>query len=108
LLYDGQLYFLRHYQGILTRLDAVSGNEPTGPFRLDGMFEIYASPVAAAGRVYISDRSGYTLVIQSGPVPRFLASNRLEDQFSASIALVDDELYLRGEKSLYCIAAPDK
>jgi hypothetical protein len=33
-----------------------------------------------------------------------LAVNRLEDSFSASPALVDQELYLRGERFLYCLA----
>ena len=33
-----------------------------------------------------------------------LALNQLDDIFSASSALVDQELYLRGEKFLYCIA----
>jgi hypothetical protein len=36
-----------------------------------------------------------------------LAVNHLEDSFSASPALVDRELYLRGERFLYCIAEPD-
>jgi hypothetical protein len=33
-----------------------------------------------------------------------LAVNHLNDSFSASAALADRELYLRGEKFLYCIA----
>jgi hypothetical protein len=33
-----------------------------------------------------------------------LAVNRLDDVFSASPALVDREFYLRGERSLYCLA----
>ena len=33
-----------------------------------------------------------------------LARNRLDDTFSASPAVADDALLLRGERSLYCIA----
>ena len=65
---------------------------------------MYASPVAAAGRIYITDRSGTTLVISDAPTPEVLAVNRLDDSFSASAALVGRELYLRGEQSFYCIA----
>ena len=36
--------------------------------------------------------------------PKMLAVNRLDDNFSASAALVGRELYLRGERYLYCIA----
>jgi outer membrane protein assembly factor BamB len=106
LLYKGGLYFLRHYQGILTRLDSRTGKETTGPFRLGGVTDIYASPVAAANRIYISDRRGATLVISADPNPKFLARNVLDDSFSASAAIVGGELFLRGARKLYCIAEP--
>ncbi|MBO49160.1 MAG: hypothetical protein CMJ69_00080 [Planctomycetaceae bacterium] len=108
LLYKGGLYFLRHYQGILTRLEARTGNEVTGPFRLGGVTDIYASPVAAANRIYITDRQGATLVISGDATPKFLARNVLNDSFSASAAIVDRELFLRGTRKLYCIASPAK
>ncbi len=65
---------------------------------------MFASPVGAANRVYITDRRGTTLVLSHGATREALALNRLDDSFSASPALVDDELYLRGEQNLYCIA----
>ncbi|MDH3718772.1 MAG: PQQ-like beta-propeller repeat protein [Planctomycetota bacterium] len=104
LLYGDALYFLTHYQGILTRVTAKTGVDRPGAIRLGGIRNVYASPVGAAGRVYVSDRDGTTLVIDHGDVPRVLARNRLDDNFSASAALVDRELFLRGEKYLYCIA----
>ena len=103
LLYDGWLYFLRHYQGILSRLNAKTGEEPTGPFRLASIRNVYASPVGAAGRVYITGLDGTTQVI-SHEVAEVLALNRLNDSFSASAAAVERELYLRGQRYLYCIA----
>jgi hypothetical protein len=33
--------------------------------------------------------------------------NRLDDSISASAAIVGNELFLRGEKYLYCIAAQE-
>ena len=106
LLFKGGLYFLRHYQGILTRLDSRSGNETTGPFRLGGVADIYSSPVAAANRIYITDRQGATLVISGDANPKFLGRNVLDDSFSASAAIVGRELFLRGSRKLYCIAEP--
>jgi outer membrane protein assembly factor BamB len=103
LLYKGSLYYLRHYQNILTRIEAKTGNEKIGPFRLDGIGNIYASPVAAAGRVYIVDLRGATLVISHND-PKPLATNRLPDSFAASPALVGNEIFLRGQRHLYCIA----
>ena len=37
-------------------------------------------------------------------VPRILAVNRLDDSFSASAAIAGREMFLRGERFLYCIA----
>jgi outer membrane protein assembly factor BamB len=104
LLYNGSLFFLRHYQGILSRISATTGESRGGPFRLGALRDIYASPVAAAGRIYITDLDGTTMVIQDDEEPKVLAVNRLNDSFSASAALVDDELFLRGRQRLYCIA----
>jgi outer membrane protein assembly factor BamB len=104
LLLRDSLYFLRHYQGVLIRVDPRTGKEPHSPTRLEGMRDIYASPVAAAGRVYVTDRGGATIVLRDGSPPAVLARNQLDDRFSASAALAGKELYLRGERHLYCIA----
>lgn len=103
LIVDGSVYFLRHYQGILSRRDLVSGEEAGGPWRLGGLRDIYASPVAAAGRVYIVDLYGRTLVFEHGDTPKQLAYNQLDDEFAATPALVGDQLILRGRQSLYGI-----
>ena len=85
-------------------MDAKTGEERTGPFRLGGIRNVYASPVGAANRLYITDRQGTTLVMSHADVPEMLAVNRLDDSFSASVAVVGGELFLRGQRSLYCIA----
>ncbi len=103
LLYRGSLYFLRHYQGILSVVAAKTGDETMGPFRIGGLRNIYASPVAADGKIFITDRDGITVVISQPDLPKLLSVNKLEDQFSASIAFAGSDLFLRGEKFLYCI-----
>jgi len=114
LLVDDHLYYLRHYQGILTRMKAKTGETPTGPFRLGSMREIYCSPVATPGtkekpgRIYVTDRSGHTVVISTNESADLIALNRLNDRFSASAAIVGRQMFLRGEKFLYCIAEPKK
>ena len=37
-------------------------------------------------------------------LPKMLAVNRLDDSFSASAAVAGGELFLRGQRNLYCIA----
>lgn len=104
LLYSDVLYFLSHYQGILNRVDARTGEDRPGPLRLPGVTEVYASLVGAADRVYVTDRFGSTLVVSHSDTPRLLARNQLDDTFNASAAIAGGELFLRGEKALYCLS----
>ena len=104
LLYDGILYFVKSNNGILTALDAKTGKPHYSQQRLEGVPNVFASPVGARGRVYIPGREGATQVIKSGPAFEVLATNKLDDSFDASPAMVDNVLYLRGYKNLYAIA----
>ena len=105
-LVDGVLYFLKTNSGILSALDAKTGTPHYSNQRLDGVPNVFASPVAAKGRIYFPGREGTTIVIRSGPKYEVLARNTLDDGFDASPALVDNEMYLRGYKYLYAIAQP--
>jgi outer membrane protein assembly factor BamB len=104
LLYDGFLYFLKSNSGILSVLDARTGTPHYQLQRLEGISEIYGSPVAAQDRVYLTSREGTTLVIRHGATFETLAKNSLDDGFDASPALVDGDMYLRGSRYLYAIA----
>lgn len=104
LLYDGLLYYLKGNQGALTCVDAATGKVHYGGRRLEGIRTIYSSPVGAAGCVYLPGRGGLTFVIKYGSTFEVIARNKLDDRFTASPAIVDQELYLRGHKNLYCIA----
>jgi outer membrane protein assembly factor BamB len=105
LLYDDTLYHIRHNQNILVRLEPATGEFRGELLRLDGIRDfIFSSPVGAAGRIYITGRDGTTVVLRHDAENATLAVNHLDDSFSASAALVDREIYLRGEKFLYCIA----
>lgn len=104
LLYGERLYFLKHYQGFLTCVDAKTGKTHYGPQRLDGIRNVYASIVGAADRLYVVDRNGSMVVVKHDSRFEILSHNQLEDSFSASPAIVGNEMYLRGERFLYCIS----
>ena len=104
LLYQNNLYFLKSNSAILTTLDARTGEPLYDPIRLEGLSEVYASPVGASGRVYLLGRDGNALVIDNGPEFQILAQNSLDDGFDASPAIVGEEMYLRGYRNLYKIA----
>ena len=104
LLYDDALYVLKSNDGILSVFDPLTGEPHYQRQRLQGVPNVFASPVGAAGRVYIPGRDGTTLVIRQGDQYEVLASNTLDDGFDASPAVVDEEIYLRGYRYLYAIA----
>jgi outer membrane protein assembly factor BamB len=103
LLYKGKLYFLRGNNGILSCLDAKTGKEQYTGKRLEGMGNVFASPLAAKDRIYIVGQKGTMYVIKHGPEFKVLAKNSLDDNFNASPVVIGDQLFLRGYKSLYCI-----
>ena len=104
LLMSGRLYFTKGNTGILTILDAATGEAHIDQDRLTGIDSIYASPVGAAGKVYITSRDGATLVIADAPELEVLATNDLGEPVDASPAIVGSRIYIRGESNLYCIS----
>ena len=102
-LYAGRLYFNKSLQNILTCLDAKTGEEVIGQTRLPTT-GIYASPVAASGHIYFTDRKGTTIVLESGDVLDIVAENKLDERFDSSGAIAGNQLFLRGARHLYCIA----
>ncbi len=103
LLVGDRLWFTETNSNLLTILDARTGKAILDREPLPGLKTLYASPVAAAGRVTIVDREGTTLVLKQGDKLEVLATNRLNDPVDASPVVVGKQLFLRGEKYLYCI-----
>ncbi len=101
-----RLYFFSGNTGILSCWDVSTGKPLIDAQRMEGLPGVYASPVAAAGRVYLVGRNGTAVVIKDADTLEILATNRLEDGFDSSPALLGKEIYLRGRRSLYCIAEP--
>lgn len=103
LLYDGKLYFFKSNNAILSCYNAKTGEAVFGPERVQGMQNVYASPVAAGGKIYLVDRDGAAVVIDRGDKLNILATNQLDDRIDASPAAVGKQLFLRGKANLYCI-----
>lgn len=103
LLAGNRLYFTNRNDPQLTSLDVSSGKIILDRVRLAGLRQLYASPVWAAGRIYLPDREGATLVLKDADKLEVLAVNTVGETIDASPAVVGKRLYLRGEKHLWCI-----
>jgi outer membrane protein assembly factor BamB len=109
LLTDNLLYVMQGNDAIVSCFNAVSGEMYFNRERLEGIHSVYASPVSAKDRVYILSREGTCVVLKKGPKLEALAVNKLDDDTphtDASMALVDNEAFIRTPHYLYCIAPP--
>jgi outer membrane protein assembly factor BamB len=104
LLYGGRLYFFKLNEETLSCCDAKTGTVLIDAERIEALNGVYASPLGAAGRVYLVGRNGAVVVLKQSDKLEVLAANRLDDKFDASPAAAGNELFLRGRAHLYCIA----
>jgi outer membrane protein assembly factor BamB len=87
--------------GIATCLHSLTGKQ-LWQERLGGAF--CASPLYAAGRIYMSDEEGRTHVLAADSTFQSVAVNQLDAGCMASLAVAGDALFLRTKTHLYCIS----
>jgi len=105
LLSNGRLYYYKEKTGLLTCVEAKTGNTLYSASRVPGVSRTYASPIAANGYVYLTDRGGTIVVIEDAPTLKVVATNDMGEGVDATPAAVGNELFIRGEKHLFCVAA---
>jgi hypothetical protein len=69
-------------------------------------FAVYASPVAAEGRLYVTTRKNGAFVLAAKPVFEIIAHNTFANDptdFNASPAISNKRIFLRSNQSLYCV-----
>lgn len=102
-LKDGYLYFLRANNGFLTCLDAKTGEVKYSKENVEGISSLFSSPTWADGKLYIAGKENVS-VVKAGPVFELISQNPLDDTFHASPVIIGNNLFLRGQKSLYCFS----
>lgn len=105
LISSGRLYYHKAKTGVLTCVDAATGKVHFPASRIRGLRSIYASPIAAGGHVYLTDRNGTIVVIKDAEELEIVATNSIGEGVDATPAPVDNQLFIRGEQHLYCIEA---
>ena len=105
LLYSsGRVYFYKGKTGLLSCVDAATGKPHYSVQRISGVSITYASPVAAGGHVYLTGRSGTTVVIKDASALEVVSTNSVGEGVDATPAPAGNELFIRGEKHLFCIS----
>lgn len=103
-LYRGVLYMIND-SGVLTTLNAETG-EMLKQARLRSVSDRYfASPVAADGKIFIAANSGTIAVLKAGGDQELIAANKLDEDIFATPAVADGRIYIRTVAALYCFGA---
>ena len=100
LLHDGLVYTVKD-GGILTALDAETGRVVKQARLGAAVDSYYASPIAAAGRIYILSERGTLSVVEAGRDWTLLWSGELGEPCYATPAVAGDTLYVRTAEHLY-------
>ena len=103
LLYGDKIYVLFNNNAVLSCYNTQTGKPYYESQNIAGARGYYASPVGAADKVYLASQNGATVVIKNSDTYEVLATNKLDDQFDASPAVVGKQIILKGHKSIYCI-----
>jgi len=104
ILYGDYLY-LTTDRGILTCIDAKSGEVKYEGGRIPIPATFTASPVAFEGKILMTSEDGDTFIIKAGPKHEIIGTNSVGEPVYASPAIADGRIYIRGEKNIYCIGS---
>jgi len=104
LLYGDYLYLLTD-NGIVTCLDAVTGQVKYEGGRPPVPTHFMSSPVAFGGLIAITSEDGETFMIKAGPVHQIVSRNTIDEPVYSSPAIANGRIYIRGEKHLFAIGS---
>jgi len=101
----GDYVYLTTDRGILTCIDAKTGEVKYEGGRIPIPATFTASPVAFEGKILMTSEDGDTFIVKAGPKHEVLATNSVGEPVYASPAIADGRIFIRGEKNLYCIGS---
>jgi outer membrane protein assembly factor BamB len=102
LLYGDYVYLMTD-KGLLTCLDARTGEVQYEGARVPVPATFTASPVAFEGRILIVSEEGDGFLVKAGPVHAVVRTNSLKEPVYASPAVSQGRIFIRGLSHLYAI-----
>ena len=101
LLSKGLLYFVGDSGGLVTCLDAKSGDLVWSERIASGKY--WSAPFIANGKIYFHSEEGVTTVIEDGRNFKIVSENKINGKLMSSAAVSDGAIFLRSDKALYRI-----
>jgi outer membrane protein assembly factor BamB len=103
-LLEGGLGYFCFDTGVLSVYQLSSGQQLYQHRLGSGTSGYTSSPVAADGRLYVTNEDGHSYVLAMGREYKLLAENELGETVMATPAISDGVLYIRGGKHLFAVA----
>jgi len=100
---QGRLWLVKD-GGIVTQLDAATGQRLQEERLPEAGGSYYASPVATDGKVYFASEQGVITVLANQKEWKVISSHNLHEKIYATPAIEDGRMYFRTDKALYCFA----
>lgn len=104
LFYKDRLYVVKS-GGLASCYDTRAGTALWERSRIGNFGDYFASPVAAAGKIYISGKNGFIVELEDGPELKVLGKHDMGEEIIATPAIADGRLYIRTRENLLCVAA---
>jgi outer membrane protein assembly factor BamB len=101
---DRYLYLMTD-QGLLTCLDALTGELIYEGRRVPVAATFTASAVAVGDKLLLTSEDGDTFVVKAGPVHEVLRTNSVGEAVYASPAVAGGTIYIRGARHLFAISS---
>lgn len=97
---DGERFYYGTAGGVFVCLDAKSGQK-LWEHEFEETFE--SSPVVVGDRIYIGDRAGNIHIMKASSTFELIGTRAMGEPVMATPAFMDNRIYVRTEKQLYCI-----
>jgi outer membrane protein assembly factor BamB len=104
-LLTGGLAYFCFDNGVLSVYQLMTGERLYQQRLGGGTSGFSSSPVAAGGRLYITNEDGRSFVLALGKTFRQLAENELGEQVMSTPAIAGNVLYIRGRRHLLAVGA---
>jgi outer membrane protein assembly factor BamB len=101
----GDYVYLMSDGGIITCLDARTGEVKYEGGRPPVSARFMASMVAVGETILQTSEAGDVFVVRAGPKHEVIRTNSIDEPISASPAIANGRIYLRGEQHLYAIGS---
>ena len=102
----GNYFYMVNDAGLMTCIDAVTGERIYEGGRPPVPATFTASPIAFDDKILLTSEDGDTFVVKAGPVHEVLRTNSVGEPVYASPAIADGTIYIRGERHLFAIRRP--